>query len=164
MRCATHPGVETGLRCSKCDKPICPRCMVSTPVGARCPQCARVNKLPTFQVPAKYMFRAIGSGLGIAIVSGVIWGVVSSVLPGLLFNLLLAAGVGYAIGEGISIAANRKRGTRLAIIATFAVLLSYLVSVLPPWGSLFSLFSLMSFIFGLVSIAVAIFVATGRLR
>lgn len=164
MRCAAHPGVETGLRCSKCDKPICPRCMVDSPVGARCPDCARVHRLPTFQVSAKYMMRATGSGLMIAVVGGVIWGVASSILPFFLLNLLLAAGVGYAIGEVISISVNRKRGTRLATIAAFAVVLSYLVSVLPPWGSLFSLFSLMSLVFGLIYIAVAIFVATGRLR
>src|SRR3989304_4969303 len=33
MQCATHPGVETELRCATCGKPICPDCLVGTPVG-----------------------------------------------------------------------------------------------------------------------------------
>jgi len=29
------------VRCSNCERPICPDCMTSTPVGMRCPECAR---------------------------------------------------------------------------------------------------------------------------
>ena len=54
MRCATHPGVETALKCSKCGRPICPKCMVETAVGARCPECARLYRLPTFQINTRY--------------------------------------------------------------------------------------------------------------
>ena len=39
--CYRHPGRETGVRCSNCERPICPDCMTSTPVGMRCPECAR---------------------------------------------------------------------------------------------------------------------------
>jgi membrane associated rhomboid family serine protease len=39
--CYRHPSRETGVRCSNCDRPICPECMTSTPVGMRCPECAR---------------------------------------------------------------------------------------------------------------------------
>ena len=39
MRCAYHPGTETELTCGRCDKPICPRCLVHTEVGIRCPDC-----------------------------------------------------------------------------------------------------------------------------
>ena len=28
MQCATHPGVETELRCATCGKPICPDCLM----------------------------------------------------------------------------------------------------------------------------------------
>jgi len=59
MKCATHPQVETNLRCGKCGKLICPKCMIQTPVGARCLDCARLYKLPTYQVSTKYYLRAI---------------------------------------------------------------------------------------------------------
>ncbi len=39
--CANHPGVETNLRCNKCEKPICPKCAVLTPTGYRCKECIR---------------------------------------------------------------------------------------------------------------------------
>src|SRR4051794_1787667 len=39
--CYRHPSRETGVHCSNCDRPICPDCMTSTPVGMRCPECAR---------------------------------------------------------------------------------------------------------------------------
>ena len=39
--CAFHPDVETSLRCAECDRYICPRDMVATPVGYKCRECAR---------------------------------------------------------------------------------------------------------------------------
>jgi membrane associated rhomboid family serine protease len=39
--CYRHPNRETGVSCSNCGRPICPECMTSTPVGMRCPECAR---------------------------------------------------------------------------------------------------------------------------
>ena len=37
--CYRHPDRETYIRCSRCDKPICPDCMIAAPVGYQCPQC-----------------------------------------------------------------------------------------------------------------------------
>ena len=39
--CYRHPDRETGVACSNCGRPICPDCMTTTPVGMRCPECAR---------------------------------------------------------------------------------------------------------------------------
>jgi membrane associated rhomboid family serine protease len=39
--CYRHPNRETGVSCSNCGRPICPDCMTPTPVGMRCPECAR---------------------------------------------------------------------------------------------------------------------------
>lgn len=39
--CYRHPGRQTGVSCSSCGRPICPDCMTTTPVGMRCPECAR---------------------------------------------------------------------------------------------------------------------------
>lgn len=39
--CYRHPGRETGVSCSNCERPICPDCMTTTSVGMRCPECAK---------------------------------------------------------------------------------------------------------------------------
>ena len=163
MRCAAHPEVETGLGCSKCGKPVCPRCMVHTPVGARCPECARLDKVPTYRVSGSHYLRAIGTGVGIAIACGIVWGLVMGFVSFFFLNLLLAAGVGYAIGEVIGLAVNRKRGKGLAAIAGVAVAIAYGVSILFPWGRPFYLFG-MTLVVDLLALALGIFVAVTRLR
>ena len=161
MKCAAHPRVETNLKCGKCGKPICPRCMVQTPVGARCPDCAKLYKLPTYRVSTRYYLRAVGTALGMAVVCGVIWGMVGSFLPFFFLNLLLGPAVGYAIGEVVGLAVNRKRGKGLATVAGIAVAISYLVSIFMPWGFPSGLFNI---ILDLVAVALGIFVAVTRLR
>ena len=37
--CYRHPDRETYIRCARCDRPICPECMVSAAVGFQCPDC-----------------------------------------------------------------------------------------------------------------------------
>src|SRR4051812_4722430 len=39
--CYRHPKRETAVSCSSCGRPICPDCMTPSPVGMRCPECAR---------------------------------------------------------------------------------------------------------------------------
>ncbi|MBE7550121.1 MAG: tetratricopeptide repeat protein [Anaerolineales bacterium] len=39
--CYRHPQTQTGLRCNRCNRPICPKCARRTPVGFRCPDCIR---------------------------------------------------------------------------------------------------------------------------
>src|SRR5207245_11559103 len=39
--CYRHPDRETGVRCQRCERPICPDCMVPAPVGMQCVECVR---------------------------------------------------------------------------------------------------------------------------
>lgn len=46
--CYRHPQVETGVNCTRCNRPICIACMVNAPVGYQCPDCASAG--PRFRV------------------------------------------------------------------------------------------------------------------
>jgi membrane associated rhomboid family serine protease len=37
--CYRHPGVQTGVHCTRCGRPICTQCMIPAPVGYQCPEC-----------------------------------------------------------------------------------------------------------------------------
>ena len=41
--CYRHPSRETRVACSNCGRPICPDCMTTSPVGMRCPECAKAR-------------------------------------------------------------------------------------------------------------------------
>lgn len=154
MKCSYHPDVETNLSCGKCGKPICPKCMVQTPVGARCPDCAKLAKLPTYHLAAKHYLIAAGTALGVAIATGLVWGILRGLLPYIFVNIILGGGVGYAVGEVVSRSVNRKRGKWLALIGAVAIAISYLVSI--PFEAFRYL--------DIVAIAIGIFVAVIRLR
>ena len=101
--CSSHPGVETMLACGKCGNYICPRCMIQTPVGSRCQDCARVSKLPTFDVKPTYYLRAALAGGLSALVAGLVVGVILFTFRGVPFMAsIMSIGAGYLVGEAIS--------------------------------------------------------------
>ncbi|MGD0794136.1 MAG: B-box zinc finger protein [Dehalococcoidales bacterium] len=165
VKCATHPDVLTNLRCGKCGKPICPKCMVQTPVGARCRECARLYKLPTFQVSGQYYLRAAGTALGLAVVIGLLWGFIEAVLPSYFFSLILAIGIGWVIGELVSLAVNRKRSSGLAVVGGAGVALCYGVAYLMEYlRAGFVSFDFYRIAFTLVAIGIGVYFAVNRLR
>ena len=39
--CYRHPGRETGVSCSRCERPVCPECRVNAAVGFQCRECVQ---------------------------------------------------------------------------------------------------------------------------
>lgn len=100
--------------------------------------------MPTFDVTPFYYAKAVGAGLAGAVGGGLLWVVFNLMFRGIPFlPSLVAVGIGYAVGELISLAVNRKRGNGLAWIAGGSVALAFLISwqILPfgfgPIGLLF---------------------------
>ena len=153
--CHWHPEVETRLSCSRCEKNICTQCMVQAAVGIHCRECGRAVKMPTFDVKPSYYARALAVGAAIAIGGGLLW-TIFTIIFGDFLSSVAAIGVGYAAGELISLAVNRKRGAGLAWIAGGSVVVAFLISWLladPLYG-----------IFGLLFVGVGVYTAVERVR
>lgn len=45
--CYRHPDRETWVRCQRCERPICPDCMVPAAVGHQCPECVKQGRKET---------------------------------------------------------------------------------------------------------------------
>ncbi len=176
MNCARHPSVETNLTCSRCGTPICPKCLIYAPVGVRCPSCAQVKKLPTFQVSYKDILKGLAAGLAVGIALGFLLGFMSDMLFRIPFLPWIAlVGVGYLVGESISLATNRKRGVPLMIIAAASVLMSFIIIsmvgkvLLDPlvegWNPHASVQDVLwGIVVGLVALAASIYFAVTRVR
>jgi len=162
MQCAADPNVETELRCGKCDIPICPRCMVQTPVGARCRSCANLRRPVQYTIPPATLIRAIGAGVGVAIAVGAVWAFLvprAQVFLG-FFIFFAAAGYGWLVAEAIGRVTNRRRGPALQAVAVASSILVYLVHNL-LWASVLLL---PNDLWGFVFVVIAAFVGAGYLR
>jgi hypothetical protein len=115
--CVNHPKVETRLTCSSCGDPICPRCMVATAVGQKCPRCARQSGRAKGDPDTVLLARAFGAGVAVAAAAGLLMLLVS------FASLLLAAAHGFLVGAVVRRAAWRRTHARLGLVAAAAVVL-----------------------------------------
>jgi hypothetical protein len=129
MQCATHPNVETELGCSRCGKAICSRCLVHTPVGARCRECANIRRIPTYNLGSETFVRGAGTAVAVGAATGGVWYFFNGLTfaLGIFLTILLGLGIGYVIGEAVQVAANRRAGPPLQVIAVAGVVIAYLV-------------------------------------
>ena len=111
--CARHSNVQTRLRCGRCEKPICPKCTVMGPVGARCRDCLSNKGSHIYKVGAPQLALAFGA----AIVMGALGAILVDLLPGIwiFFALFYAPALGAILGKFVTRITKGKRGPRVAI-------------------------------------------------
>jgi hypothetical protein len=163
--CPRHPEVETALECSRCGTPICPRCLVYTPAGTRCPDCAKLRRLPMYEHSPLDLAKALGVSVVLSAALGYAstWLVPIGAFRGLflLLALFVGSGVGALVAEAIRRVTNGKRGRAMQAIAAGSLVAALVVRiVVSPYG----LNVIIHDTAGLLIVGVGIFAAWGRLR
>lgn len=129
MRCYRHPDRETRVSCATCGRPICTECMVTTDVGIKCPDDARLPRGARAGVmKTNQILRTFLAGAGVAI-AGV--AVVFAILQINFFTLILSGVAGYGAGSIIYRAGGRNGGTLAVSVAGVAVLIAFAPYLLP---------------------------------
>jgi membrane associated rhomboid family serine protease len=59
--CYRHPEVPTRVHCTRCERPICPDCMIPAPVGFQCPECVAEARREFRKGPG----RPLGGGVSV---------------------------------------------------------------------------------------------------
>jgi membrane associated rhomboid family serine protease len=92
--CYRHSGRETYVRCTRCDRPICPDCMREASVGFQCPECVAEGRRT--QRPVRTAFGGSAAGQhGYATVTLIVLNTVM-----LLISLATAKTAGALAGQG----------------------------------------------------------------
>jgi hypothetical protein len=151
--CVNHPQTPTTLRCNRCGKPVCAKCVVRTPVGYRCRDCTRAQQ-QVFETALWYDYVVAGV---IAVVLGFI-GSLMTFLP-FFFVIFLAPASGGVIAEAVRLGVQRRRGRYLSWLAVAA----FALGCLPITGWLFlqTLFGGLSF--SLLTLGIYVFMGAGAL-
>ncbi len=164
--CPTHPNVETRLACGRCGKFICPRCMIQTPVGSRCNDCARVRRAPVFDVSATQYLLASVTALFLGGILGTVGAILRLEFGHFPFVTgILAAGLGYLLGEAVSRVTNRKRGLGLSIIAGAGVAVAFAAATAVIMSQPVRYrYDFLDIGFGLLFLGLAVYISISRVR
>ena len=96
--CTRHPERETLIACGRCLRPFCTQCLIQTPAGLRCYECAGVRR----DFAQRAATRRFVSAFGVMLLGGAI-----STLLGGFFSLFIAFAAGGAAGQTLSPAITR---------------------------------------------------------
>jgi hypothetical protein len=88
-----------------------------------------VRRLPTVDVKPVFLARGLAAAAATGMAVGGLWGLMVGDRGGFVgfFIIFIAMGIGWALGEAVLLATNRKLGPPLQACAVFGVVLAYLV-------------------------------------
>ena len=87
--CYRHPDRETGVSCSRCERPICPDCMVEASVGFQCPGCVSEGNRGVRRARTTFGGRAVAKPY-------VTWTILGMMVAGFLAQLGTSTPIGQA--------------------------------------------------------------------
>jgi len=168
--CANHPTVETGLRCNRCEKPICIKCAVRTPTGYRCKECVRgIQKVAEnaqwYDYLIGFAVSALLSGIASLLINVITWFVWG------LIVIAAAPAAGAAIAVGVQWVLRKRRARSLFLTCAAGVVAGALPMII--WQLInvifainygaFSIYTLFGTFWQLYYVATAAPVVYGRL-
>jgi hypothetical protein len=126
--CVNHPQTETYMRCNRCNRPVCIKCVQRTPVGYRCNECLGLQRQGYYNATAvDHVFAVI-----VAFVLGGIGGFLMSLVGFWLLALFAGPIAGGIIAESIRRLVSKRRGRYLALTAAVALVLGGLAVLVGP--------------------------------
>ena len=117
------------MRCAECGKPICPKEMVLTPVGYKCPEDARLLPSQYRYVKPRQAAISLAAGVGASCAIALL-GVYSG-LGGIFLGLLWGA----AVAEVVRRASGGHRGPTVGAIAVASVAAGWMAAILAGGAS-----------------------------
>jgi hypothetical protein len=158
--CEAHPSVATELRCGRCERPICVRCMVHTPGGIRCPACARLRRPVMYELHLLDYVKAIGVAAALTVALGIAGAILlppgrGIPLFGLMLAILAGVGGGSVMAAAITRATGGKRGLAMQLTAGGALVAAFLLRLALTGALAFLLGDLMGGIAVVAAIATA---------
>jgi hypothetical protein len=107
--------------------------MIYSPVGIKCPECARLPRSALVRLRPDRAARAIGAALGVGAAMGL--GIVLLQGVGLFFALILGWLIGIGMGEAVLAASGRYRAPVTGWIAIGGCIWAYAVPYLIYYGA-----------------------------
>ena len=171
--CYYHPDTKTRLGCSSCGRPICPKCVVSAPIGYICPDCAGQNKLQNKINASKkdYFFTFINAFVA-ATILGYLWNFLKPFGPFIMWASAYV--VGYAVAKIITTLTKFKTTKILNVITALITIVAIVYNPILIYLSLgelniITIFFLFTFayignIMNTISIVIAVWAAVRHLK
>ncbi len=148
--------METALRCSRCESPICPRCLVQSPVGARCKDCARVLRSPIYKLNSSQMVRGILAAVVGGVIMGLIWYFVLLPFSYGFLSIFVGAGLAWVFTKLMNFATGLKRGPTVVALASAGIVIA--------WSFQLLFLPLQFAMYGLLAVGIGIYLSYQNLR
>jgi len=123
--CTNHPNTETLLRCNKCGRPFCIRCLERTPVGYRCKECLSNQRIGYYTAtPVDYAVAAL-----VGTIASMVGGGIAVLIGGFFFlaAIFYAPFAGGIIAELIRAPIQKRRGRYIWLVACASVIVGGLI-------------------------------------